>query len=128
MCKTRIGFVSNSSSSSFIVPIKDKKQKFTIEYDVEMLIEMLRRGFGETELRTIIESKEDLVNYLEERYGWEGQSIDTLLKSVWIKDMYDGVMKQLADGVESVVLCNVDYSDDLLKELIKNAGGYLDED
>ena len=128
MCKTRLGFVSNSSSSSFIVPIKDKKQKFTIEYDVEMLIEMLRRGSGETELRTIIESKEDLVNYLEERYGWEGQSIDTLLKSVWIKDMYDGVMKQLADGVESVVLCNVDYSDDLLKELIKNAGGYLDED
>ena len=40
MCKTRLGFVSNSSSSSFIVPIKDKKQKFTIEYDVEMLIEM----------------------------------------------------------------------------------------
>ena len=127
MCKTRMGFVSNSSSSSFIVPIKDKKQKFTIEYDVEMLIEMLRRSFGETELRTIIESKEDLVNYLEERYGWEGQSIDTLLKSVWIKDMYDEVMKQLEDGAESVVLCDVDYGDDLLKELIKNAGGYLDE-
>lgn len=127
MCKTRLGFVSNSSSSSFIVPIKDKKQKFTIEYDVEMLIEMLRHGFGETALRTIIESKEDLVNYLEERYGWEGQSIDTLLKSVWIKDMYDEVMKQLEDGAESVVLCDVDYGDDLLKELIKNSGGYLDE-
>ena len=127
MCKTRLGFVSNSSSSSFIVPIKDKKQKFTIEYDVEMLIEMLRHGFGETALRTIIESKEDLVNYLEERYGWEGQSIDTLLKSVWIKDMYDEVMKQLEDGAESVVLCDVDYGDDLLKEFIKNAGGYLDE-
>ncbi|MDY0215285.1 MAG: hypothetical protein RBS24_07245 [Bacilli bacterium] len=123
MCKTRLGFVSNSSSSSFIVPIKDKKQKFTVEYDVEMLIEMLRRSFGETELRTIIESKDDLVNYLEERCGWEGQSIDTLLKSVWIKDMYDEVMKQLEDGAESVVLCDVDYSDDLLKELIKNAGG-----
>ena len=127
MCKTRMGFVSNSSSSSFIVPIKDKKQKFTIEYDVELVIEMLRRSFGETELRTIIESKEDLVNYLEERYGWEGQSIDTLLKSVWIKDMYDEVMKQLEDGAESVVLCDVDYGDDLLKELIKNSGGYLDE-
>jgi len=127
MCKTRLGFVSNSSSSSFIVPFKDKKQKFTIEYDVEMLMEMLKRGFGETELRTIIESEQDLINYLEERYsGRTPLSIDELLKSNWLKNIYDEVMIYL-NNEESVVLCDVDYGDDLLNEFIKNAGGHESE-
>jgi hypothetical protein len=127
MCKIRNGFVSNSSSSSFIIPIKDKEQKFTLEYDVYALINQFRNGYGESELKAEIRSKEDLEEFIGERYSpWGGSTLEDLLKTDWIKELYDEVLEHLKTN-ESVILCNVAYYDELLTAFVTNAGGYKSE-
>jgi hypothetical protein len=84
--KIRNGFVSNSSSSSFIVAIKDPQKptmvKITIEIDISKYSD------------AVISNKEELDKYIIDRYGWGEQktvedifNIDSDLQSQYKKSI-----------------------------------------
>jgi hypothetical protein len=82
--KTRIGFVSNSSSSSFIVASKEKP-KMTIEINLENLSE-----------KKIIAEKE-LVEYVLGEYGYKTLEA-FLIDDKHHKIFYDKCIEALKEG------------------------------
>jgi len=82
--KTRMGFVSNSSSSSFIIASKEKP-KMIIEIDIEYIADKK------------ITTEKELVEYLLEEYGYD--TIEEFFDNEeWDKNNYDKCLKALEEG------------------------------
>ena len=96
--KTRNGFVSNSSSSSFVIAVKDDaKVQITVEVDLE--------NFG-----TTIETIEELDAYILDRYGYSGKSIDELCSECeYTERIYDASKKEIEAGKKVI---HGSFSDD----------------
>ena len=85
--KTRTGFVSNSSSSSFIIAAK-KRDKLTVTVEINL-------GDFVTE---IISTEKELVAYILERNGEE--TLEEALKSEYTKEQYDQMLAAIKAGKE----------------------------
>ena len=86
MAKIRLGFVSNSSSSSFIIASKEKPN-MTIKTTINL----------DNFIDYIITNKKDLDKYFLEEVGYN--SIDEMIsKSEWYKDIYQECLKELDKG------------------------------
>jgi len=127
--KIRSGFVSNSSSSSFI--IASDKPTFTIRMEVDI----------QKYSTAVVKTKNELDDYYVEYHGWGGRNtIEQILEDdSYVKEQYDNALKQIEigktvyfgscddnsyDPVESM-LCNNGFnnlSDDLF--VIDGDGGY----
>ena len=79
--KTRIGFVSNSSSTSFIVAVK-KSGKITLNLEVDL------EDFSEDVISTIDE--------LDKKFNDE--YVDEELEEEWIKERYNKCEQLINDG------------------------------
>ena len=62
--KTRHGFVSNSSSSSFILPIKSSEDTIKIEIPVSELKSLIKDDEGESSVDYVLKSRKEIDNYL----------------------------------------------------------------
>jgi hypothetical protein len=84
--KTRQGFVSNSSSSSFIISTnKGEKPKITIEIDIE-------------NYSTEIRNKEDLDKYFIGEYGY-GDTLEEIFEDDYnLKEGYESCLLELEKG------------------------------
>lgn len=117
--KIRSGFVSNSSSSSFIVATDDEQGH------VELVIKVNLSNYGE-----VLKTKEEVDAYFYERWGqydeseWVKEKLHTCLDAIARgKVIIAGDFTDDSDG-EEAFLCNngIPASPDI--EIIESEGGY----
>ena len=86
--KVRNGFVSNSSSSSFIVIAdKGKELKASLKVDLSKMVD------------TVLRTQEDVCKYIVKK-SWSDESFSALIKDKYIKKEYDEMMSYINDGKE----------------------------
>lgn len=88
--KIRNGFVSNSSSSSFIVSTKDGKTTVTMPITFDLT------EYGET-----IKTKKSLLKYFKDHYDLKSE--DDILKDEYASDDYKVMLKAIENG-ETVIV------------------------
>jgi len=119
--KVRIGFVSNSSSSSFILPF-NKDEEFTIKLTVDDLKEAINQS-EDSRVYAIVTTENGLKEYLVEEYGSRNQSFDDLTKEDgWVLGKYRELMEILDKG-KCVMFGSIDQNDQSIQSLIERVGG-----
>jgi hypothetical protein len=83
MAKIRLGFVSNSSSSSFIIAGKETP-RMTIDVDISSLVEYT------------ISNKDELDEYFVDEYSYE--TIDEIKEDSWVESQYKKCLRELKEG------------------------------
>lgn len=125
--KIRLDYVTNSSSSSYIVAFKDgydfdeetlQKYPFLKDYRGErdkIISYLLHTNDYETELKYEINDKEDLDDFCKEYYCYSGEDFKDWLKTKEAQDHYF-LMKNYLDKGYSILNFYVGYHDDYLND------------
>ena len=114
--KIRNGFVTNSSSSSFIIAAKTEDKTLAIVVDV---ISKSNNGY-DTCKGKIIKTVEELNGYYIKSFDDEALTIEDVLKNnEYLKEYYDKMKEYIEKGYE-ILIKEVGYSDNAMKEIIYN--------
>lgn len=128
--KIRMGFVTNSSSSSFIIAYKDltsssetskSDQKYlnTLMRILEERLQFTNEDWCDTDEGTIFKSESEIKNYWLERYVYSDMSLDEYFKQYPDqKELYDNIIKNLKNGYR-VIIKEVGNFDDDFREFVK---------
>jgi len=131
--KTRFGFVSNSSSSSFILPVDGNSQEVTITIPLSELTRMFDNDYyDETSIRRTIETESDLRSYIIDEYLDSSyvEDEDLFFKELkdddYVNDIYYDVLKMINNG-KVVLMGSVSYHDQGLEKMLKKLGAKISD-
>lgn len=136
--KIRTDYVTNSSSSSFVVayramPEFDEetlaKYPFLKNYGNLLEQSLLVEGCNETTEGEILRTKEEFDEWFVDRYGWqEVNTVEKLLEDEYYRDAYEHYAKYISDGF-NLLMKSVDYDDyycsNLIHELANNNDNFI---
>lgn len=111
--KRRNSFVANSSSSSFIIGIKDsvKTVDESLPKWASVMMENLLDYLSEDRQFT---TKEEFDEYILENWGYDDSTIEEIMEdSRYIRDMYPKAVKALESGM-TLIRANVENDDNWL--------------
>lgn len=104
--KIRKSFVTNSSSSSYVIAIKEKDGKISKEIE-DLLLEWAKKQIleiGTTKIETI----EDLNKFMLDKYGYRNDTLEDILKQDYVLKKYNNMKENLEKGLviyEKYICC-----------------------
>jgi len=117
--KVRDGFVSNSSSSSFILPVDSDSEEVTVTLSIDALQRMFNSGDSDTSIDSVIRTESELKEYLLDQYGCEGYPFEKLLEeNDYVEELYTDGMNMIQDG-KTIVFGSVSYHDEGMERLLQ---------
>lgn len=136
--KIRTSFVTNSSSSSYVVAYRSVP-----EFDEETLVKypflktygqliekvLFTAGNNDTTSGEVTRTKEEYDKWFLDYYGWRDQTIEDLLNDdPWCKQRYDKAVEYLEKGF-NILSKSVDYNDEycmvMFHELAKDKDNFV---
>lgn len=107
--KLRSGFVSNSSSSSFIVSVKGGKPIVTLQVEVDL------SKYGEE-----ISTKKQLIEYFEDYHGLDSE--EKILAEEYTSDNYRTMLSEIEKGNVVIVGSFSSEGDECLEAYLCDTG------
>lgn len=122
--KIRNDFVTNSSSSSYVIAFNnDEAHQADKAYKrmIDALIEC--ENYDDTKKGKVIIGKEAWDEYFLDYYGWGQDSIEKLLEDEdkYLTKEYNAISEKISQGF-AVIVKSIDNSDDGLSNFIKLLG------
>ena len=127
--KTRSDFVTNSSSSSFVIAYRNlpefdndtiTKYPFLKNYDRLIQKALFAEGNNNTTSGRVFKSKEEWDEYIVENWGWKDHETveNVLAEETGLVDVYNKTVELLSKGFY-VLDKSVDYNDEYCSSMLK---------
>lgn len=129
--KIRSGFVSNSSSSSFILPLAtDENGEINLKFKIEDLLDLIENKYDadDTGIDEVIRSVEEFNARFSEIYDLEGDFFENVNSPDYVPGERDYVEKEYLNSVKLlkdgniIIMGGLSYNDTSLENLLKKFG------
>jgi hypothetical protein len=125
--KIRTGFVSNSSSSSFILPFDSVDGVVTISFSIKDLQDMIAANSDESRIDATCSTIEEVQAHLLNEHGGRDDTFETMLEEEgeWVETKYKQMLEFINNG-KSIMVGSLDNNEQMATRLIEKFGGSVE--